>query len=177
MPSLSRFCLIALCAALPAAAQESPLAEAARRERQRREAARSKPGAASPVITEETLARATAGRGTLSTPGTPGAAEPAPAPRREADSLAGSEKHWRARFAAAREQLKVAEAASWVDAIEPVLVGGGGIGGLTTGRAVYVQMKVRKQIETEALRQARQALVALEEELRKSGGLPGWARE
>lgn len=74
----------------------------------------------------------------------------------------------------AREQLKAAEAASWVDAIEPVRVGGGGIGGLTTGRAVYVQMKVRKQIETEALRQA---LVALEEELRESGGLPGWARE
>jgi hypothetical protein len=36
---------------------------------------------------------------------------------------------------------------------------------------------VRVKVETEELRQAKAALDGLEEELRRSGGLPGWARE
>jgi hypothetical protein len=40
-----------------------------------------------------------------------------------------------------------------------------------------VQQKVRVKVETPELREARQALDDLEEELRRSGGLPGWGRE
>jgi hypothetical protein len=40
-----------------------------------------------------------------------------------------------------------------------------------------VQQRVRVKVETPALRDAKRALDDLEEELRRSGGLPGWARE
>jgi hypothetical protein len=36
---------------------------------------------------------------------------------------------------------------------------------------------VRVKVETPELREARKALDDLEEELRRSGGLPGWGRE
>jgi hypothetical protein len=77
------------------------------------------------------------------------------------------ERAWRARFAEARQRLRDAEDRAWETVVEPVLAPHG----------VYVPMQVRRKVETPELRQARQALADLEEELRKSGGLPGWARE
>ena len=38
-------------------------------------------------------------------------------------------------------------------------------------------MKVKEQVETEELKQARQALADLNEEFRRTGLPPGWARE
>ena len=42
---------------------------------------------------------------------------------------------------------------------------------------IPVQQWVRVKVETPELREARKALDDLEEELRRSGGLPGWGRE
>jgi hypothetical protein len=38
-------------------------------------------------------------------------------------------------------------------------------------------MKVKEQIETEELKRSRQALADLEEEFRRTGLPPGWARD
>src|SRR6185295_5010092 len=83
------------------------------------------------------------------------------------------EARWRARFAEARERLAGAESRAWKTVIEPVLVGGGGISGMTGGKAVYVPMQVRKHEDTAELTQARQALADLEEEFRRTGLPPG----
>jgi hypothetical protein len=44
-------------------------------------------------------------------------------------------------------------------------------------QGIPVPMKVREQVETEELKRARQALAGLEEQLRRAGLPPGWARE
>ena len=59
-----------------------------------------------------------------------------------------------------------ADARAYEDRIEVVYVSG-----------VPVQQMVRVKVETPELVAARQALLDLEEELRVSGGLPGWGRE
>jgi hypothetical protein len=38
-------------------------------------------------------------------------------------------------------------------------------------------MRVKEQVETDELKQARQALAHLEEQFRRTGLPPGWARE
>jgi hypothetical protein len=76
------------------------------------------------------------------------------------------EAEWRVRFANAREQLAFAEAASWREVVRTELYQG-----------IPVPMKVREQVETEELKRARQALAGLEEQLRRAGLPPGWARE
>ena len=43
--------------------------------------------------------------------------------------------------------------------------------------SIPVQQKVRVKVETTELREARKAMDDLEDELRRSGGLPGWGRE
>ena len=40
-----------------------------------------------------------------------------------------------------------------------------------------MQMRVKEQVETEELEQARKALADLTEEFRRTGFPPGWARE
>ena len=76
------------------------------------------------------------------------------------------EREWRARFAQARARIADADARAYEDRIEVVFVAG-----------IPVQQKVRVKVETTELREARKALDDLEEELRRSGGLPGWGRE
>jgi len=76
------------------------------------------------------------------------------------------EAEWRVRFANAREQVAVAEANSWQEVVRTEFVAG-----------VPVQMKVKEQVETNELKQARQALADLEEKFRRTGLPPGWARE
>jgi len=75
------------------------------------------------------------------------------------------EAEWRVRFANAREQLALAEAACWQEVVRTELYQG-----------IPVQMKVKEFVETEAFRQARQALADLEEQFRRTGLPPGWAR-
>ncbi len=91
------------------------------------------------------------------------AADPLERERQERQKL---EATWRHRFADARLRVAVAEAGSWRESVR-------------TGfyKGVPVQMKVREQVETAELRQARQALAGLEEEFRRTGLPAGWARE
>jgi hypothetical protein len=76
------------------------------------------------------------------------------------------EAEWRVRFANAREQLAIAEANSWREVVRTEFYQG-----------IPVPMKVKEQIETGELKQARQALADLEEQFRRTGLPPGWTRE
>jgi hypothetical protein len=58
------------------------------------------------------------------------------------------------------------EEAAWHEVVETVFVSG-----------IPVQQRVRKFEETDALRSARMALADLEEEYRRTGLPPGWARD
>ena len=90
-------------------------------------------------------------------------AEPSPAPEPDRTLL---EREWRARFAEARARIAEADARAYEDRIDVVYHGG-----------ILVQQRVRVKVETPELREAKKALEDLEEELRRSGGLPGWGRE
>ena len=76
------------------------------------------------------------------------------------------EAEWRVRFANAREHLAVAEAACWQEVVRTQFYQG-----------IPVQMKVKEFVETEEFRRAKKALADLEEEFRRTGLPPGWARE
>ena len=76
------------------------------------------------------------------------------------------EAEWRVRFANAREQVSVAEAACWQEVVRTEFQYG-----------IPVQMKVKEFVETEEFRRAKKALADLEEEFRRTGLPPGWARE
>ena len=129
------------------------------------------PGRASPAptYTEDDLkSRKRHSKGSVSelpvtgpTPASPGTAPPSPEPER-----VRLEREWRARFAQARARIAEADARAYEDRIEVVYVSG-----------IPVQQKVRVKVETPELTEAKKALDDLEEELRRSGGLPGWGRE
>ncbi len=76
------------------------------------------------------------------------------------------EAEWRVRFANAREEVALAEAACWHEVVRTQFYQG-----------IPVQMRVKEFVESEELRQAKRALSDLEEQLRKTGLPPGWARE
>jgi hypothetical protein len=167
---------LAVALALAALFADESLARTAQKERDRRRAQGTK---TQRVFTNDDLVSGERGPGTFSVTGASPAPSPAPAasPAPGGSSRAELEQRWRERFALARQRIREAEARCWVTVIEPVLVGGGGIGGFGAGTAIYVPMQVRKFAESEELRQATRALGDLEEELRRSGGLPGWGRE
>ncbi len=165
---------LALALALAALFADESLARTAQKEKERR---RAQPTKTQRVFTNDDLASVERGPGTLSVTGAPASSSPPASPAPAAASRAELEQRWRERFALARQRIREAEARCWVTVIEPVLVGGGGVGGFGAGSAVYVPMQVRKFVESEELRQAKRALDELEEELRRSGGLPGWGRE
>jgi hypothetical protein len=85
---------------------------------------------------------------------------------RERDERKLQEAEWRVKFANAREQVAVAEAACWQEVVRTEYYQG-----------VPVQMKVKEFVESEEFRQAKQALANLEEQFRRTGLPPGWARE
>lgn len=89
--------------------------------------------------------------------------DPLEADRRERQRL---EADWRVRFANARERLALAEAGAWREVVRTEFYQG-----------VPVQMKVREKVETLELVAARQAMADLEEEFRRTGLPPGWARQ
>lgn len=150
--------------ALSAAAHAQSLGEAARREQEKKKPAASP----APTYTEEDLKSAKrsskAAISVLAATGGPTAVASA-SPEPEADR-ARLEREWRARFAAARARIREADARAWEERIEVVYVAG-----------IPVQQKVRVKVDTPELQAARKALDDLEEELRRSGGLPGWGRE
>jgi hypothetical protein len=159
---------LGLCLGLTGLVDGQSLGEVARREQEKK---KGKPSPSTPAYTEEDLKSGgdrpggtfTQLEGPVASPGpspAPGAS-PSPEPDRRA-----LERQWRQRFAAARARIAQAEARAWEERIEVVYVAG-----------IPVQQKVRVKVETEELKEARQAHADLEEELRRSGGLPGWGRE
>jgi hypothetical protein len=159
---------------LPASVLAQGLGDAAAREREKR---KRQPGQApAKVFTDADLPTRVAPSG----PGDEGSSDPssgagsaAPADAETPDPLEKErrerkllEAEWRVRFANAREELAIAEAASWREVVRTEFYQG-----------IPVQMKVTEQIETAELKQARQALALLQEEFRRTGLPPGWARE
>jgi len=94
---------------------------------------------------------------------TAGTDDPIEKERRERQRL---EAEWRVRFANARERLAVAEENSWQEVVRTEFQQG-----------IPVQMKVKEKVETPELVAARKAMADLEEEFRRTGLPPGWARE
>jgi hypothetical protein len=173
--------VILLILAAPAASTAQGLGAAAARERQKRQ----QPTATSPakVYTEEDLAKSKEAQGDEidATTGDPArtAGEPAAKPEgagtadpaldeleRERRERKLQEAEWRVRFAGAREQLALAEAACWQEVVRTQFYQG-----------IPVQMKVKEFVESEEFRQAKQALADLGEQFRRTGLPPGWARE
>ena len=162
-------------ALLPVLGLAQSLGDAARRERERRHREASKPG---PRFTDDDLqksaAAAPAPDPAAATTGGPDATETTnePATDRpprvpdEAAERARLERSWRARFVEARAKLRAADARAWRRKLDVVWRAG-----------IPYQTEVRERVETEELKQARQTLTDLEEEFRRTGLPPGWARE
>jgi hypothetical protein len=151
--------LAALFLGLAAAAEGQSLAEAARREQERRKQAKTPPAR---VYGEDDLKSPAAPKARASPAASP---SPVASASPEPDQ-ALLEREWRARFAEARARIGFEDARAYEDRIEVVYVSG-----------IPVQQRVRVRVETPGLKAARQALADLEEELRRSGGLPGWGRD
>jgi hypothetical protein len=176
-----RQALLLLAVLLPGPLVAQGLGDAAARERQKRQQ-QAKP-APTKVFTDADLSsRGTrppgpAGSAIPAEPSRPGAPEvsledtspgsdPADPLDKERQDRKLLEAEWRVRFANAREQLAIAEAACWQEVVRTQFYQG-----------IPVQMKVKEFVETEELRWAKQALADLEEKFRRTGLPPGWARE
>jgi hypothetical protein len=157
--------LLVMAVLLPVPLAAQSLGDVAARERQKRER-QAKP-APTKVFTNADLSTRVApsdqGDEGSALPADSSKADPLEKERQERKLL---EAEWRVRFANAREQLAIAEANSWQEVVRTEFVAG-----------VPVQMRVKEQIETNELKQARQALADLEEEFRRTSLPPGWARE
>ena len=167
--------MIMLLFALDTSAQS--LADVARKERERQRQAKS----AVSVVSPPQGAAARTAAGTAATTVAP-AAVPAPGPAGPTDNKGRDEKYWRGQFQGARDALKRAE--------DKVAVLDLKLKDLHTqllqrsdiyNREVVIGAEIAKT--REELDQARkdadaakQKIAGLEEELRRSGGLPGWAR-
>jgi hypothetical protein len=164
--------LVALGVASGASAGAQSLGEAARQERERR-AKIAKPAK---VYTEDDLEAKRpsrpAGEAADAPPSeTAKASAPPPASggetgEDEAAQRRRLEADWRGRFAEVRRKIAEAELRCWHSVVRTVFVAG-----------VPVQQWVKEFDESEELRQAKRALVDLEEEFRKTGLPPGWTRE
>jgi hypothetical protein len=158
--------LLGALLSLAGLAHAQSLGETARREQEKKKT----PSSPAPTYTADDLkSRKRKSQGSVSelavtgSPTPSASAEPSPTP--EPDRVR-REREWRARFAQARALIAEADARAYEDRIDVVFVGG-----------IPVQQKVRVKVETAELRDARKALDDLEDELRRSGGLPGWGRE
>jgi len=148
-------------------AHAQSLGDVARREQEKK---KEKPASAAPTYTEADLKAAREkGKGSYTQLPGPAPVSPSPSP---AAATGGEpdrallERQWRARFAEARAHVAEADARSYEERLEIVFVNG-----------MPVQQTVRVKVESEELKAARKALIDLEDELRRAGGLPGWARE
>ena len=159
--------LLGLLVSLGGFAHAQSLGEIARRAQEKK---KQTPGSPAPTYTEDDLtSRQRKAKGSVSelavtgspTPAASATASPTPEPDR-----VRLEREWRARFAQARARIAEADARAHEERIEVVFVNG-----------IPVQQKVRVKVETPELRESKKALDDLEDELRRSGGLPGWGRE
>jgi hypothetical protein len=166
--------VVLLMLAAPGWTTAQGLGDAAARERQKR---RDQPPAK--VFTDQDLRKDeppasaptdAAGEAKAGEPDATPAASPTPDPaldelERERAERKLQEAEWRMRFANAREQVAVAEAACWREVVRTEYYQG-----------IPVQMKVKEFVETEEFRQAKRALADLEEQFRRTGLPPGWTR-
>jgi hypothetical protein len=164
--------VVLLMLAAPGWTTAQGLGDAAAREKQKRRDQKQPPPAK--VFTDSDLAKdkppADAAGEAASSPGATPAPDPTPDPamdelERERTERKLQEAEWRMRFANAREQVALAEAACWHEVVRTEFYQG-----------IPVQMKVKEFVESEELRQARRALSDLEEEFRRTGLPPGWTR-
>lgn len=165
---MKRDCFVILLAlSLPAWSAAQGLGDAATRERQKRQHA---PAAPPKVFTDADLENAKAPAEDAAPATSPADAEVVdPALEeleRERQERKLQQAEWRVRFANARDELALAEAACWREVVRTEFYKG-----------VPVQMRVKEFVESEEFRQARQALADLEEQFRRTGLPPGWARE
>jgi len=157
---------LVLVALLPAPLAAQGLGDAAARERQKRqEQAKQAPAK---VFTDADLATRVAPSAQGDEPREAGPPKPEPVDplEKERQERKLLEAEWRVRFANAREQLALAEAACWQEVVRTQFYQG-----------LPVQMKVKEFVESEEFRRAKKALADLEEEFRRTGLPPGWARE
>jgi hypothetical protein len=156
--------LLLLLLSLGGYAHAQSLGEIARRAQEKK---KQTPGSPARTYTEDDLkSRQRKPNGSVSelpVTGSPIAATANPTPEPDRVRL---EREWRARFAQARARIAEADARAYEDRIEVVFVSG-----------IPVQQKVRVKVDTPELRESKKVLDDLEEELRRSGGLPGWGRE
>jgi hypothetical protein len=177
--------VLVLLAVLPAPLTAQGLGDAAAKERQKRE--QQAKAAPAKVFTDADLSRVppsdqgdsgpadTSSRVAPSETGDEGSPEPSihsksknpPDPlEKERQERKLLEAEWRVRFANAREQVSLAEAACWQEVVRTEFYQG-----------IPVPMKVKEFVETEEYRRAKKALADLQEEFRRTGLPPGWARE
>ena len=168
--------ILLLAVLLAASAAAQGLGDTAARERRKRD--EQKAAAPAKVFTNEDLPAPTAPEdagdsgepAAAAVPVKPGTGGPDPAPdaalEREREERKLEEAEWRVRFANAREQVALAEAACWQDVVRTQIYNG-----------IPVQMKVKEFVESEELRRAKKALADLEEEFRRTGLPPGWSRD
>jgi hypothetical protein len=181
---MSRGCsALPILALIPVLASAQGLGAAAAREKQKRQ--QQAAPAPARVFTDADLSRANPTEDEAAEGGEPKAAAGEPtAPEDTKAGKAGAgdpvldalekereerklqEAEWRVRFANAREQLALAEAACWREVVRTEFYQG-----------VPVQMKVKEFAPSEEFRQAQRALADLEEQFRRTGLPPGWARE
>ncbi len=175
---------LVLLALVPVPLAAQGLGDAAAKERQKREQ-QAKP-APKKVFTDSDLATRVApsdqgdegvdpsSRVAPSGTGDEGASDPSSSSRaKESTDLLEKERQerklqeaeWRVRFANAREQVATAEAACWQEVVRTEFYQG-----------IPVQMKVKEFVESDEYRQAKKALADLQEEFRRTGLPPGWAR-
>lgn len=176
--------LVAVAVVLPREVPAQSLGEAAQREKERRQAAPKKPvrtfsDADLPRSSGESPAEDASPPATSFTPTNPPKPSPAatPAPRSEGGGYPGGlpddpearrqlERTWKARFGEARANLRAADARAWRTKLEVVWRAG-----------MPYQTEVREKVETEELKQAKQALDDLEVEFRRTGLPAGWSRD
>jgi hypothetical protein len=159
--------LIGALLVLSGLAHAQSLGEIARQEQQKKK--KQAPASPAPTYNGDDLTSRAKPKATGSE--TPVAASPTPQPSAEPSPASEPdrkllEREWRARFAEARARIAEADARAYEDRIDVVYHAG-----------ILVQQRVRVKVETAELREAKKTLEDLEEELRRSGGLPGWGRE
>jgi hypothetical protein len=174
--SLLSLAVAVFCLGFTVSGFSQSLADTARRERERQKAARSK------VVITSTGSTASSSAGTASKTATAPSEPAAPKPVQVVDNKGRDEKYWRATFEAARADVKTAEAKVQVLDLRLKDLNNQ----LLQNSEVYNrEYRLAPQItatqkELEDARKesemAKKKITDLEEELRRSGGLPGWSR-
>src|SRR5437667_264118 len=154
-----------------AVVQAQTIADAARQERERRKAVERESSLSIPMVTSITPA-ATAGSAVTTRVNTSTANEESKSTG-PTDSQGHDEKYWRPKFDAARLAVKRAE-----DNLKLLDLRANQFLLMRRGRSgiFALQIAVDRDVARKALADAQQNLADLEDQLHRSGGLPGWSR-